>query len=72
MQAPNYHRMFDLIDEVFSTRNDPNQLLVNEDVIQKLNSIHPATLTELADDNGPLIWVLYHYLVKLVQRIIWA
>lgn len=55
---PNYHRMFTIIDEVFSTRNDPNQLQVDETVMQKLGALHEATLGEIADENGPLIWVL--------------
>jgi Acetyltransferase (GNAT) domain len=54
----NYQRMFDLIDDVFATRNDPNQLQVNHDVMKRLNEIHPATLSEIADENGPLIWAL--------------
>jgi len=57
-QLPNYSRMFNLIDEVFATRNDLNQLHVNEKAMKKLHAIHPATLGEVADKNGPVIWVL--------------
>jgi hypothetical protein len=57
-QLPNYQRMFQIIDDVFATRNDPDQLQVDEEVIQKLNEIHPACLSELADENGPVIWAL--------------
>ena len=55
---PNFNRMLTLIDEVFDTRKDPNQLQVNQQVIKKLEKIHPATLSEFADKDGPAIWVL--------------
>jgi len=50
--------MMQIIDEVFATRNDPDQLQVTPQQLKKLQKIHPATLTELADENGPVIWVL--------------
>jgi electron transfer flavoprotein alpha subunit len=50
--------MLQLIDEVFATRQDPDQLQVSREQIEKLNEIHPAALTELSDENGPVIWVL--------------
>lgn len=68
MTQINYQRMFDLIDEVFATRNDPNQLQVNEEVIKKLNLIHPSTLSEVADENGPLIWALIIPTTKTVMN----
>jgi hypothetical protein len=55
---PNMVKMFEIIDEVFSTRNDPDQLQVTPIQQKKLAALHPATLSELADENGPLIWVL--------------
>lgn len=55
---PNYERMMQIIDEVFSTRNDPDQLQVTPSQLNKLQQIHPATLNELSDENGPLIWAL--------------
>ena len=54
----NYERMFALIDETFATRNDPDQIQVTPEQHKKLQELHPSTLTELADENGPLIWVL--------------
>ena len=47
-----------IIDETFATRNDPDQIHVTEKQRKKLAAIHPATLSEVADENGPLIWVL--------------
>jgi Acetyltransferase (GNAT) domain len=64
----NFQRMMSLIDEVFSTRNDPGQLQVDAKVMQKLEDIHSATLSELADDNGPVIWVLIIPTTKMVMR----
>ncbi|MGZ3899186.1 MAG: hypothetical protein ACXVO9_13390 [Bacteroidia bacterium] len=55
---PNFSRMMKVIDEVFATRKDPDQLQVTPQQLKKLEKIHPATLSELSDDNGPLIWVL--------------
>jgi hypothetical protein len=58
MIKPNFQRMMRIIDETFATRNDPDQLQVTEHQQEKLAAIHRATLTEVADENGPLIWVL--------------
>jgi hypothetical protein len=54
----NYQRMMHLIDEVFATRNDPDQIQVTKQQLIKLNQIHPSCLTEHANENGPLIWIL--------------
>lgn len=58
LPKPNFNHMLQLIDEVFATRNDPDQIHVNQDQLKKLQAIHPATLSELSDENGPLVWVL--------------
>jgi hypothetical protein len=42
----NYERLIALADEVFAVRKDPEQLDVNEDVMEKLHAIHPATLSD--------------------------
>jgi hypothetical protein len=55
---PNFQRMLNLIDEVFSTRNDPGQLQVTQAQLKKLEQIHPSTLSEVSNEKGPLIWVL--------------
>lgn len=56
--ANNFQRMLTLIGEVFDTRNDPDQLQVSQEDMKKLQQLHPSTLTELADENGPGIWIL--------------
>jgi hypothetical protein len=53
----NFQRMLELVDEVFSTRNDPDQLQVDQDVIARLEKLHPATLSEHNVD-GPVVWIL--------------
>lgn len=55
---PNFNRMLQLIDEVFATRNDPDQIQVNQQQLKKLQAIHPSTLTEFANEEGPFIWIL--------------
>ena len=55
---PNFKRMMLLIDEVFATRNDPNQIQVTNQDIEKLKLIHPMTLSEVVNESGPIIWLL--------------
>lgn len=50
--------MIKLAEEVFATKNDPDQLDVNQEVIERLQRIHPATVSEYDDGNGPVAWVL--------------
>lgn len=50
--------MIEMADEVFSAHNDPAQLDVDEKVMQQLERIHPATLSEYAVEDGPVVWIL--------------
>ncbi len=58
MAASNLDRMIALADEVFSAHNDPAQLEVDEEVMERLERIHPATLSEHVVGNGPVVWIL--------------
>jgi ribosomal protein S18 acetylase RimI-like enzyme len=58
MPKNNFQRMMQVIGEVFDTRNDPEQLQVTEKDREKLQALHPATMSEYADENGPIVWVL--------------
>jgi len=58
MYQENFQRMIALATEVFDSRNDPEQLDVNEKVIAQLENIHPFTLNEYADEKGPAVWIL--------------
>ena len=56
--SENFLRLLQLIEDVFETRNDPNQLQVDEKVMNKLKNIHTSTITELSNDKGPYCWIL--------------
>lgn len=58
MPLSNLERMIQLAEEVFSVKNDPNQLDVNPTVLERLQQIHPATVAEYDDGNGPVAWIL--------------
>ena len=58
MSSNNFERMIRLADEVFAVKNDPDQLDVNQEVIERLQRLHPSTVSEYADANGPVAWVL--------------
>jgi hypothetical protein len=58
MAKSNFERMILLADEVFSAHNDPAQLEVDEAVMKHLERIHPATLSEHVEGDGPVVWIL--------------
>jgi len=58
MALSNFERLIQLSDEVFSSRVDPDQLNVNENVMEHLQLIHPDTISEYDDGNGPVCWIL--------------
>jgi len=58
MALSNYERIIQLADEVFSSRTDPDQLNVDENVMAHLQLIHPDTMSEYDDGNGPVCWIL--------------
>ena len=58
MSLSNFERMIQLSDAIFSSRNDPNQLNVDENVMERLQLIHPNSISEYNDGNGPVCWIL--------------
>jgi len=58
MSLTNFERMLQLADEIFDTKSDPEQLDVNEDVLNRLKQLHPASVSEKANGNGPIAWIL--------------
>ncbi len=50
--------MIQLAEDVFSAHNDPAQLDVDEKVMKRLERIHPATLSEHIEGDGPVVWIL--------------
>lgn len=64
----NFERMIAIIDGVFETRNDPDQLQVTEKDIAQLQELHPATLSEYNEGNGPCVWVLLIPTTKAIMQ----
>ncbi|HEX9979850.1 MAG TPA: hypothetical protein VGB50_04715 [Flavobacterium sp.] len=58
MPQNNYYRLIKLAEEVFDAKHDPEQLDVNQEVLNRLSEIHPASVSEYNDENGPVAWVL--------------
>ena len=58
MSLSNYERLLYLAEETFAMRTDPEQLDVDQEVLEHLQRIHPATVSEQVDVNGPVAWVL--------------
>lgn len=50
--------MIKLAEEFFDTKNDPVQISITPATIDKLRKIHPNTLTEKKDRNGPIAWFI--------------
>jgi ribosomal protein S18 acetylase RimI-like enzyme len=58
MTGDNLEKMIRLADAFFEAKRDPDQISVNEKEREKLSRIHPATLTQETDENGPIAWIL--------------
>jgi len=58
MAKSNFERLIQLADEVFAVKSDPNQLDVNPEVLERLQRLHPATVSAFEDENGPVAWIL--------------
>jgi hypothetical protein len=58
MEDDNLARMIRLAEEFFNTRDDPDQISVTEEIMTRLRNIHPATLTEETNEQGPVAWIL--------------
>ena len=58
MPEDNLKRMIALAEEFFDVKNDPDQISVDEETRARLVAIHPNTMTEVRNENGPIAWVL--------------
>ena len=58
MAISNFERMIQLAEDVFDARSDANQLSFDEEVIERLKRLHPSTVSEFNDGNGPVVWIL--------------
>lgn len=71
MTLSNLERLINLADEVFAVKNDPSQLDVDPQVLERLKQIHPATISEYNDGNGPVAWVLiFPTTLELMNRFL--
>ncbi|HUL43268.1 MAG TPA: hypothetical protein VLY03_02810 [Bacteroidota bacterium] len=50
--------MIQLVDEFFQMKNDPEQLSITPEIMDRLKRMHPSTMSERANDDGPVAWVL--------------
>ncbi len=67
--SKNFARMMQVIEDTFAMRDDPGQIEVNAQQRRKLEALHASTLSELANEDGPLIWVL---LVPTTRALMYA
>jgi GNAT superfamily N-acetyltransferase len=58
MGGDNRERMIRLAEEFFDMKNDPDQLAVDGETMARLRAIHPDTMSEESDNNGPIAWML--------------
>ena len=58
MSPGNFERMIQLAEDIFAAKSDPDQLDVDQEVMDHLQKIHPATISAFDDGNGPVAWVL--------------
>ncbi|MFM2206412.1 MAG: hypothetical protein RL213_387 [Bacteroidota bacterium] len=56
--SDNFNRMVRLAEEFFAVKNDPDQLDVDQEVLSRLMALHPATVSEEVEGDGPVVWVL--------------
>jgi hypothetical protein len=57
MEKANYQRLLELADQLFNTKSDPEQLDVNEAVINTLHQISPVLVYEHQIDQEAVAWV---------------
>lgn len=58
MALSNFERMIQLAEDVFAVKNDPNQLDIDQQIMERLHRIHPSTVSDFDDGNGPVAWIL--------------
>jgi predicted GNAT family acetyltransferase len=65
----NRERLIELADKVFAVKSDPSQLDVNPNVRDRLLRMHPSTISEYNEGNGPCAWVvLMPTTIELMNR----
>jgi hypothetical protein len=59
-------RMIELVNEVFDEEHGAGQITVTDEQLEKLHKIHPATMSEYNEGDGPIVWIL---LIPTTQTI---
>jgi GNAT superfamily N-acetyltransferase len=60
--------MVRLAEEFFGTKGDPDQLSVDETVLDRLRRLHPSTIGEETSENGPVAWTIIIPTSELAMR----
>lgn len=58
MAGDRLQRMIACAESFFETKNDPSQLSITPEVMERLRSLHPRSMTEIADAEGPYVWII--------------
>ena len=72
VRQSNLDRMIRLADEFFAAMNDPDQISLTEEIMERLRRLHPATLSEERTEGGPVDWVLLIPTPKKLMRLFLA
>lgn len=51
-------RMLQLVGDFFDVKNDPEQLSMTDEVRKKLLQLHPYSMLEYNEGDGPIVWIL--------------
>lgn len=58
MGESNFDRMMQLVDQFFDVKSDPDQLAVDQQVLERLIQIDPSSRVEISNEDGPIAWIL--------------
>jgi hypothetical protein len=58
MAGSNFDRMMSMVEEFFDVKNDPDQLAVDQEVLERLLRLDPSSRVEISNDEGPIAWIL--------------
>lgn len=53
----NLARMIALAEQHFDARTDPRQISFTEEDMEYIQTLHPACMNEISNDQGPICWV---------------
>ena len=56
--SDNFQRLLALTQSFFDSKSDDSQLQFDDEVMQRLEQLHEATLSEWVEGDGPVLWIL--------------